>query len=133
MQHKSTAQQWFKPVVQASTDGVIAVAALALAFSLRYEDGLPDRYASGFAGLLLGVSAGKTLISYFLGNYRRMWRYTSQREVLMLAANSGASGPCAGGASATRPRSSPSAFLRRHCHRCRALPHRHGRRAHAPP
>ena len=84
--HKSTAQQRLKPVVQASIDGVIAVAALALAFSLRYEDGLPDRYTGGFAGLLLGVSVGKTLISYFLGNYRRMWRYTSQREVLVLAA-----------------------------------------------
>ena len=81
-----TNHRWLKPVTQASIDGVIAVVALALAFGLRYEDGLPERYAEGFALLLIGVSVGKTLISYLLGNYRRMWRYTSMNEVLVLAA-----------------------------------------------
>ena len=80
------ARRWLKPVTQASIDGALAVVALALAFALRYEDGLPERYADGFALLLIGVSMGKTLISYLLGNYRRMWQYTSLREVLVLAA-----------------------------------------------
>lgn len=82
----STAQRWLKPVTQASIDGAIAVAALAVAFNLRYDGGVPVQYAEGFALLLLGVSVGKALISFLLGNYRRMWRYTSVREVLVLGA-----------------------------------------------
>ena len=59
-------------------DAVLAAAAFALAFALRFVDNdfvLPGRYGTMLAGSIAFVAIGKTLVLELLGQHRQWWRY----------------------------------------------------------
>ena len=59
-------------------DALLAAAAFALAFKLRFLDvpgGIPDRYETMLAGSIVFVAIGKTLVLELFGLHQQWWRY----------------------------------------------------------
>jgi FlaA1/EpsC-like NDP-sugar epimerase len=59
-------------------DALLAAAAFALAFKLRFLDvpgGIPDRYETMLAGSIAFVALGKTLVIEVFGLHQQWWRY----------------------------------------------------------
>ncbi len=64
--------------LQFAADALLAAAAFALAFKLRFLDasgGIPDRYWTMLTGSILFVALGKTVVFSVLGLHRKWWRY----------------------------------------------------------
>jgi FlaA1/EpsC-like NDP-sugar epimerase len=65
-------------MLQFGADALVAAAAFALAFRLRFLDtpgGIPDRYWTMLWGSVAFVAIGKSLIFELLGLHRDWWRY----------------------------------------------------------
>ena len=63
---------------QFAADAVLAAAAFALAFVLRFLDvpsGIPHRYVTMLAGSVAFVAIGKAIVFEVLGLHRKWWRY----------------------------------------------------------
>ncbi len=59
-------------------DALLAAAAFALAFNLRFLDapgGIPDRYETMLAGSIAFVAVGKALVIELFGLHQQWWRY----------------------------------------------------------
>ena len=64
--------------LQLAADAVLAAAAFALAFQLRFLDasgGIPHRYLTMLAGSVAFVAIGTSLVYEVLGLHRDWWRY----------------------------------------------------------
>src|SRR3954453_21924067 len=63
---------------QLVADAILAAAAFALAFALRFLDvpfGIPHRYVTMLAGSGAFVGIGKSIVFEVLGLHRKWWRY----------------------------------------------------------
>jgi FlaA1/EpsC-like NDP-sugar epimerase len=61
-----------------AADALLAAAAFALAFKLRFLDasgGIPDRYWTMLTGSIVFVALGKAVVFSVLGLHRKWWRY----------------------------------------------------------
>jgi FlaA1/EpsC-like NDP-sugar epimerase len=61
-----------------AADALLAAAAFALAFKLRFLDasgGIPDRYWTMLTGAIVFVALGKAIVFSVLGLHRKWWRY----------------------------------------------------------
>jgi len=69
--------------LQFAADAVLAAAAFALAFVLRFLDagGIPDRYAEMLWQSVAFVAIGKALIFTLLGQHAKWWRYFLTRDI----------------------------------------------------
>jgi FlaA1/EpsC-like NDP-sugar epimerase len=64
--------------LQFAADALLAAAAFALAFKLRFLDasgGIPDRYWTMLTGAIVFVAVGKAVVFSVLGLHRKWWRY----------------------------------------------------------
>src|SRR5919106_2102799 len=64
--------------LQFGADALLAAAAFALAFKLRFLDvpgGIPERYETMLAGSIVFVALGQSLIFELLGQHQKWWRY----------------------------------------------------------
>jgi FlaA1/EpsC-like NDP-sugar epimerase len=64
--------------LQFAADALLAAAAFALAFKLRFLDasgGVPDRYWTMLTGAIVFVALGKAIVFSVLGLHRKWWRY----------------------------------------------------------
>jgi FlaA1/EpsC-like NDP-sugar epimerase len=65
-------------VLAFGADAVLAAAAYALAFKLRFLDvsgGIPERYETMLAGSIVFVALGQALVFEILGQHQQWWRY----------------------------------------------------------
>ena len=63
---------------QFAADALLAAAAFALAFKLRFLDvpgGIPDRYETMLAGSIAFVAIGQAVVFELLGQHQKWWRY----------------------------------------------------------
>jgi FlaA1/EpsC-like NDP-sugar epimerase len=65
-------------------DMVLIAAAFVLAFLLRFEFSIPPKELEFIKTLILPVIGAKLIIFYFCGIYRRIWRYASVRDFLVI-------------------------------------------------
>jgi FlaA1/EpsC-like NDP-sugar epimerase len=72
-------------VPQAALDAGLAALAYFLAYRLRFEGGLPERYDDLFGLTITFVVCGTVFIFALFGLYRHWMRYSSQREYLQIA------------------------------------------------
>ena len=64
--------------LQFGADAVLAAAAFALAFKLRFLDvsgGIPERYEAMLAGSIAFVALGQALVFELFGQHQKWWRY----------------------------------------------------------
>ena len=64
--------------LQFGADAVLAAAAFALAFKLRFLDvsgGIPERYETMLAGSIVFVALGQALVFELFGQHQKWWRY----------------------------------------------------------
>jgi len=61
-------------------DALLVALAHLLSYQLRFDDGVPDRYAALLDRSLTITVAGTVLVFWAFGLYRHWWRYASQRE-----------------------------------------------------
>lgn len=69
-------------IPQLVIDGLLVVLAYYLAFSLRFDKALPDRFADLLRATLLPVVVLSLLVFVFFRFYDKWWRYAGQRDVL---------------------------------------------------
>lgn len=80
----------FKKIILALLDAVMIGASLFIALVLRFEGRIPSVYTNNFESLLWPVIAMQILIFIFFGIYRRLWRYASVDELLLIVFTVGA-------------------------------------------
>ena len=67
-------------LAQVATDAVVVAGAYFLAYVLRFDAGIPERYAELLAATLPFVVAGKVLVFALFGLYHKLWRFVDQRD-----------------------------------------------------
>jgi FlaA1/EpsC-like NDP-sugar epimerase len=67
-------------VAQVATDAAIVGAAYCLAYVLRFDAGIPARYAELLATTLPFVVLGKVAVFALFGLYHKLWRFVDQRD-----------------------------------------------------
>lgn len=67
-------------IAQVGLDALVAVAALLLAFSIRFEGQIPSDYWSLIVGILVFGLPCRLLIQWGFQVYRQIWRLFSQRD-----------------------------------------------------
>ncbi|HLL87198.1 MAG TPA: hypothetical protein VK387_07800, partial [Thermoleophilaceae bacterium] len=70
----------FRRLVQVATDAVIVGVAYYLAFVLRFDAGVPERYAELLAATLPFVVLGKVAVFALFGLYHKLWRFVDARD-----------------------------------------------------
>ena len=67
-------------LVQLAADGVLIALAYYLAFRLRFDSGVPDRYERLLEATVVPVTVGSLIIFGLSGLYQRWWRFLGQRD-----------------------------------------------------
>jgi FlaA1/EpsC-like NDP-sugar epimerase len=67
-------------VGQVGVDAVLLAAAYALAYVLRFDDGIPARYEDLLANTIVFAVAMKLVIFALFGLYSKLWRFVDQRD-----------------------------------------------------
>ena len=70
---------------QVALDAGLAALAYYLAYRLRFEGGIPERYENLFERTITFVICGSVFVFALFGLYRHWMRYSSQREYLQIA------------------------------------------------
>jgi FlaA1/EpsC-like NDP-sugar epimerase len=70
---------------QVALDAGLAALAYFLAYRLRFEGGIPERYENLFERTITFVICGSVFVFALFGLYRHWMRYSSQREYLQIA------------------------------------------------
>jgi FlaA1/EpsC-like NDP-sugar epimerase len=70
---------------QVALDAGLVALSYFLAYRLRFDGGMPDRYADLFARTITFAICGSVFIFMLFGLYRHWMRYSSQREYLQIA------------------------------------------------
>jgi FlaA1/EpsC-like NDP-sugar epimerase len=65
---------------QVGVDAVLLSAAYALAYVLRFDDGIPARYEKLLASTIVFAVAMKLVIFALFGLYSKLWRFVDQRD-----------------------------------------------------
>ncbi len=65
---------------QVAIDAALLALAWYLAFSLRFDAGIPQRYSDLLGDTLPFVVAGKILVFAVFGLYHKLWRFVDQRD-----------------------------------------------------
>jgi FlaA1/EpsC-like NDP-sugar epimerase len=65
---------------QVGVDAVLLSAAYALAYVLRFDDGIPARYEDLLASTIVFAVAMKLVIFALFGLYSKLWRFVDQRD-----------------------------------------------------
>lgn len=73
-----------KQVVLALIDMVLVVCALYFALLLRFEGQVPAAYLAAAGSLIIPVLLLNFLVSLLVGLYRRLWRYASINDLLLV-------------------------------------------------
>jgi FlaA1/EpsC-like NDP-sugar epimerase len=76
---------------QVALDAGLVALAYFLAYRLRFDDGIPERYQDLFARTITFTVCGSVFIFALLGLYRHWMRYSSQREYLLIGQSAAAS------------------------------------------
>ena len=69
---------------QVALDAGLVALAYFLAYRLRFDDGIPERYEDLFARTITFAICGSVFIFALFGLYRHWMRYSSQREYLLI-------------------------------------------------
>jgi FlaA1/EpsC-like NDP-sugar epimerase len=67
-------------VVQVAIDAAIVALAYWLAFVLRFDAGVPERYEDLLARTIAFVVVGKVLLFALFGLYHKLWRFVDQKD-----------------------------------------------------
>jgi FlaA1/EpsC-like NDP-sugar epimerase len=67
-------------LLQLTADAVLVAAAYWLAFALRFDQGIPDRYGDLLWQTIAFVTVGKVAIFAAFGLYQKWWRYVGLRD-----------------------------------------------------
>ena len=67
-------------LLQLTADAVLVAAAYWLAFALRFDQGIPDRYSDLLWQTIAFVTVGKVAIFAAFGLYQKWWRYVGLRD-----------------------------------------------------
>ena len=67
-------------LLQLIADAVLVAAAYWLAFALRFDQGIPDRYSDLLWQTIAFVTVGKVAIFAAFGLYQKWWRYVGLRD-----------------------------------------------------
>jgi FlaA1/EpsC-like NDP-sugar epimerase len=66
--------------VQVTIDACLVALAYYLAFALRFDSGIPDRYADLLRDTIAFVVLGKLILFALFGLYHKLWRFVDQRD-----------------------------------------------------
>src|SRR5262249_1006693 len=66
--------------VQVLIDGCIFALAWWLAFALRFDSGVPERYRTLLWGTILFVVPGKLIVFALFRVYHKLWRFVDQKD-----------------------------------------------------
>ena len=72
-------------VGQVTTDALLVAAAYYLAFVLRFDAGIPERYAELLTATLPFVVVGKVVVFALFGLYHKLWRFADGRDFEAMA------------------------------------------------
>ena len=67
-------------LLQLTADAVLVAAAYWLAFALRFDQGIPERYSDLLWQTIAFVTVGKVAIFAAFGLYQKWWRYVGLRD-----------------------------------------------------
>ena len=67
-------------LLQLGVDGGLVALAYYLAFVLRFDNGIPERYEDVLTGSIVLVTLGKVLIFGLFGLYHKLWRFIDQKD-----------------------------------------------------
>ncbi|HMC56301.1 MAG TPA: NAD-dependent epimerase/dehydratase family protein [Gemmatimonadaceae bacterium] len=73
-------------LIKASADYLIAAGALIAAIALRYDGSLPAALSAQVIPAVLAIALLKVIIVLLVGDYVRIWRYSSLSEAVVLGA-----------------------------------------------
>ncbi len=76
---------------QVALDAGLVALAYFLAYRLRFDDGIPERYEDLFARTITFTICGSVFLFALFGLYRHWMRYSSQREYLLIGQSVAAS------------------------------------------
>ena len=71
---------WRHRLLQALVDAALVALAYFLAYLLRFDHGIPDRYGELLGDTIAFVVIGKVAIFYLFGLYDKWWRYVGLRD-----------------------------------------------------
>jgi len=71
---------WRHRLFQMFVDAGLVALAYFLAYLLRFDDGIPNRYGDLFVSTVAFVVIGKLAIFYVFGLYEKWWRYVGLRD-----------------------------------------------------
>src|SRR3954468_17944611 len=71
-------------VPQMATDGVLVAIAYLLAYRLRFDQGVPERYDHLFRSTLPWVVPACLIVFVLFGLYGKRWRYVGQRDYMSI-------------------------------------------------
>src|SRR3954467_8608609 len=69
---------------QLATDGVLVALAYYLAYQLRFDQGVPDRYQDLFTATSLWAVAASVCVFTLFRLYQKWWRYVSGRDYVSI-------------------------------------------------
>ena len=68
-------------MLQLAVDAVLVAAAYSLAYVLRFDNGIPQRYQDLLVDTIAFVVVGKVAIFAAFGLYQKWWRYVGLRDL----------------------------------------------------
>ena len=71
-------------IPQILSDIILIAAAFSLAFYIRFDFSIPSSYLETLKDFILPVTGVKIVLFYICGLYRRIWRYTSLKDLYMI-------------------------------------------------
>src|SRR3954449_3904809 len=69
---------------QMAIDGALVAIAYLLAYRLRFDQGVPERYDDLFWASLPWVVPSSVIVFFIFGLYTKRWRYTGQRDYMSI-------------------------------------------------
>src|SRR4051812_34706041 len=66
--------------VQVVIDACLVALAYYLAFALRFDSGIPDRYSELLRDTIAFVVLGKLILFALFALYHKLWRFVDQRD-----------------------------------------------------
>src|SRR3954453_3309795 len=69
---------------QMAVDGALGALAYLLAYRLRFDQGVPERYDDLFWATLAWVVPSSVIVFFIFGLYTKRWRYTGQRDYMSI-------------------------------------------------
>jgi FlaA1/EpsC-like NDP-sugar epimerase len=84
LQSRLVSSAYARRAVQVLIDAGVITLAYYLAFSLRFDSGIPSRYENLFLVTLLFVVPGKLIVFALFGLYSKLWRFVDQKDFVRI-------------------------------------------------